>query len=396
MPVPTTMTKKRPVDTSGHTLPTLPPTTTTRDDQHHTPGKRVKTKGGSTPLRSVSPPTPATPPTNTVIDDEPFPSLPPLEETKDGNEEVQASQTPVQDQEDEERMEGAKQQQSLQDRANEELKDVDSGAFGEDGTTWTSKEDEHKLLVPVGSASDSNHALTMSKAPSNKTLSHQLAHALGCFNVYYKDQDIDNEHFVANYTTTSHDTQYMNINTRPYRSQTFLGQKLKYGKYVLSPLLVASSVFLAPHGTLDKTKVDDKGKIVDAVEHGHERQAAMEISFRPDFFSSFSGSNDGGQDLVVKDFLEWARDKVEPRVRSAIAAIGRSGSKGWASSTSTIKDPFSLAMFPSYKLLRTPKSAIDGDLEKVVALTNGSYKAPTDLLTKLCLKNAMEIGRAHV
>lgn len=218
-------------------------------------------------------------------------------------------------------------------------------------------------------------------APPPQDISHEIAQALRCCNLYFKDQAVGFETFSARAGEPKNDNTHGRLNIKPYRPQTFMGTKLPYGKYVLAPLLPLSEVWMHPYGDMDYMKKVPAVKSDFDVPVGKEDQAKLALTIRPEFFSVFSQSPDGCEDVIGLQFMQWLLEMVEPKVCAAMAQVPTLvGSEGFAS---IMKDK---CIYPDRFLMTEPSKDRKGDDVLLKQILDKSYQAQTKFLSKICIE----------
>ena len=244
-------------------------------------------------------------------------SLPPLEAASDNNASDPPSPSPAPD------TQLPLTPEEIEDAQQDSTPDVDGDAHARAEIDALAGVDQKEFDTQLTFVSPKDTQLQTATASDSDMvdISRELAHKLGCYNVYWSDQDLSKERLVAKYQIVSQGCKYYSISVKGQADQWFLGSKLPPGKYILLPLAPLASAYMPPHGTLDKTKMEE-GKVTLAVSKGMEHQAKVEVGIKPSFFNVFTQSPDGRHDMPLLGVFNWLQRSLGPAVSKALEMIG--------------------------------------------------------------------------
>lgn len=224
-------------------------------------------------------------------------------------------------------------------------------------------------------------------------ISHELAHMLGCVNVYFKDIKLDGKTWATPRSYEAYGTQFYHINTKPFAPQRFFGNKLRFGCYVLMPIATLGRSWLPPYGTLDKIKNPAKPKEIIPDANKNPETANIDLTIRPVAWNRFNQTENGADDQVTLDAAQFINDQVEANVHASLQSDPRANGKEWLPATYSPNDVNSKMLYCSRSLTREIHDKDSVVFDKIVAKT---YKAPTEFLTKMCLKKAIMMNEFPV
>lgn len=250
-----------------------------------------------------------------------------------------------------------------------------AGAFAADETAVTPWSGSSLAVAPVRAA----------LPPTD--MFHALAHELGCTNIYIKDVDFGHRDVTAKFSVKRLDNEFVQLNVRPFLTAQFMSERM-FGTTVLFPAMVVSDCYMPPHGNIDElpdptdsTRNDyllDKGKLEDA---------SIKMSFRPSAWNRFHQSPDGGYDQLAHNALGYIHSVFELKARAAMEAAGY-GAETWSTCVTAKKDLTSHGLHTKVSIMRSLNKDDPADRPLMMQLKDRSYKAPTKLLTDICLRKA--------